>query len=373
MNYKSSPNRASTSKIKSSSSPVGKLKEGSTFGNSSPGERLAIPVRSALPSNVLKHPSIMKVKERLTEALPPAYAPSLVRIETAQSASKGIAPKPTLPVAPSSSGATIAAPAAVSTATNDAGNEASSLFVRPVRKRDNIRKKSPEKFKPDPSSALETEELVFFQDETKAMKTHAPMFEGYEPEKMTLKRNSIVVDDEIDPNNWTWVKDEDTQLYYYVNLRTMKSQWNKPKCLDNIVDVAAGIGMGSPGGPRGTKTTMLRASKIRSPSQQRRSSHSTLLESSALDDDPENWTWQLDKETNLYYYINLTTRVSQWEKPVCLVKVTPQQNRFKKDLITVKGATEFAITLAVIVFFGCFNMGPILIRRFFIHVFALFM
>ena len=243
-----------------------------------------------------------------------------------------------------------------------------STFWRPVRKPDKVRKKSPEKFKIDTSIALETGGALLLKDETKAMSTPAPVFEGYEPEKMAVKRNSIVVDDENDPTNWTWVKDEDTQLYYYVNLRTMKSQWNKPKCLDNITE-GSSKGFGSPGSPRDTKASALRASQIKSPSQTRHSRFS-IRESSSLDDDPQNWTWQLDKETNLYYYINLTTRVSQWEKPGCLSQVSIQQKNI--GLIPKRDITEFVITLVVVVFFGYSNIGPILVRRFILHFLAQF-
>jgi len=91
-------------------------------------------------------------------------------------------------------------------------------------------------------------------------------------------------------DNWTWSLDENSNTYYYINLKTNVTQWERPKCFgDENKD--------------GDESSV--------------SIENNIIDNNSENDDRNNWTSILDENSHTYYYVNLKTNASQWEMPPC--------------------------------------------------------
>lgn len=170
------------------------------------------------------------------------------------------------------------------------------------------------------------------------------LFKNYDSRNYNINNNDNDSNEEdSNPNNWTWALDESTNQYYYINTISRTSQWEKPKCLLTI-----------------EYNNLINNSNNKSNSE----------------DDLSNWTWALDESTNQYYYINLTTKTSQWEKPDC-IKIAEQmyKNNLKKNDIYYNVYYDMNIFIALfisIIFYYIFDLRSSILRLLYIILSLIF-
>lgn len=120
---------------------------------------------------------------------------------------------------------------------------------------------------------------------------YSPSFYGETEEKGNESYEIDETGGEDLVDNWTWSLDESSNQYYYINLKTNVTQWERPKCLEN--------------------------------ENNNGDVYTATIENNVNDNNTEddnnlhNWVSVLDENSNTYYYVNMKTNASQWEMPLC--------------------------------------------------------